>query len=314
VAVETLPQLLEALAAQIKRQDLFVVAAEPRRFHSLKTQLLEALGFPLCVHEGVAALQKKYPEDTLFPAGAVPFVTPEARYNGFAMRCGRQHMLVLPLRLDLLEGVAAKVAQYLHRAAGSRVIPMPQPASVEALLAQMGGYGSYEPISPEAIVPWAAVREHARENAPQIGRRARALLRQLESRDVACDLLLPHAWAGVADFLRACGGGAVKPVFLQGRQAADASTLIKRRMRAAGCAFCGMITEPVPGSHAVVALAGPGDYARMRRMDLHAGDNAATLAVELLTLLSEYRDARQVRAMQGARAGEAADAYAQIAM
>ena len=301
VAVDRLPQLLEALAAQIKQYDLFVVAAEPRQFHSLKTQLLEALGLPARVNESVAALQKRYPEDTMFPSGVVPFVTPEARYNGFAMRCGRQHMLVLPLRLDLLESMAAKLGQYLHRAAGSRVIPMPQAApSVETMLAQMGGYGNHAPISPEAIVPWAAMQQG--EAAYQASRRARELLRRLADRNIACDLLLPPAWAGVADFLRGCGGGVISPMFLPQRQAAghDASSLIKRRMRAAGCKFCGMVTPPaLDGSHTVVALAGPGQYARMRRMELHTGDNVADVTVELLTLLSEYRDARQARA--GAR-------------
>jgi len=299
VAVETLPQLLEALAAQIKQYDLFVVAAEPRQFHNLKTQLLEALGLPARVSESVAALQKKYPEDTLFPSGAVAFVTPDARYNGFAMRCGRQHMLVLPLRLDLLDSIAGKIAQYLHRAAGSRVIPMPQAArSVDALLAQMGASGTSAPISPESIVPWS----NPWEAVPQADRRAQALLQRLAGRGVACDLLLPPAWTAAADLLRGWGNGVINPVFLQEKQIAgsDASALIKRRMRAAGCEFCAMITAPAPdGSHAVVALAGPGAYARMRRMDLHAGDNAAALTIELLTLLSEYRDARQVRA--GAR-------------
>jgi len=303
VAVDRLPQLLEALAAQIKQYDLFVVAAEPRQFHSLKTQLLEALGLPGRVNESVAAIQKKHPEDTMFPSGAALFVTPDARYNGFAMRCGRQHMLVLPLRLDLLESVAPKVAQYLHRAAGSRVIPMPQAArSVEAMLAQMGGYGSHAPISPESIVPWSSLRQSPWEAAWQANRRAQELLQQLDGRGVACDLLLPPAWAGAADFLRACGGGVVNPVFLQERHVKgnDASSLIKRRMRAADCKFCGVITAPASdGSHAVVALAGPGEYARMRRMDLHTGDNVADVTVELLTLLSEYRDARQSRA--GAR-------------
>jgi len=300
VAMDTLPQLLEALAAQIKQYDLFVVAAEPRQFYNLKAQLLEALGLPARVSQSVAALQKKYPEDTMFPSGSVPFVTPEARYNGFAMRCGRQHMLVLPLRMDLLESVRPKLTQYLHRAAGSRVIPMPQAVrSVDALLAQMGGYSATcAPISPESIVPWS----RPRENSPHMSYRAQELLRRLAGRGIACDLLLPPAWAGAADFLRACGGGVVNPVFLDEKYIAgnDASSLIKRRMRTAGCTFCGMITPPsADGSHTLVALAGPGEYARMRRMELHTGDIAATLAVELLTLLNEYRGAKQARA--GAR-------------
>ncbi|MCL2299782.1 MAG: hypothetical protein FWC27_06510, partial [Firmicutes bacterium] len=35
VAMDALPQLLEALAAQIKQCDLFVVAAEPRQYYKL---------------------------------------------------------------------------------------------------------------------------------------------------------------------------------------------------------------------------------------------------------------------------------------
>ena len=158
VAAETLPQLLEALAAQIKHFDLFVVAAEPRWFHDMKAQLLEALGLPAQVREDIAALQRKYPEDTMFPSGASLFVTREARYNGFAMRCGRQHMLVLPLRMDLLESMETKIAQYLRSASGARVIPMHPARSVDALLTQMGGQYVNAPISPESIVPLALWR------------------------------------------------------------------------------------------------------------------------------------------------------------
>ena len=301
VAAEALPQLLEALAAQIKQCDLFVVAAEPSRYYSAKAQLLEALGLPVRVSPELAALQKKVPEDTMFPSGAVVFVSPDARYNGFAMRCGRQHMLVLPLRLDLLEAMEAKLALYLSRAAGSRVIPMPQAAhSVDNALARMDMNYTYAPISPESIVP---MRKNSWECGQQANRQVKELLRRLEDRDIACDLLLPPAWAGVSDFVCACAaGGVLNPVFLQEKQIRgnDASALIKRRMRAAGCGFCGMLTTPAPdGSHAVVALAGPGEYARMRRMDLHGKDDAAVLTVELLTLLSEYRDAAQVRAWRG---------------
>ena len=301
VAAETLPQLLEALAARIKQCDLFVVAAEPSRYYSAKTQLLEALGFPVRVSPELAALQKKFPEDTMFPSGAVVFVSPDARYNGFAMRCGRQHMLVLPLRLDLLKAMEAKIGLYLGRAAGSRVITMPQAAhSVDNALARMDVDYTYTPILPESIVP---LRKNSWEQGQQANRQVKELLRRLEDRDIACDLLLPPAWTCVSDFVRACAaGGVLNPVLLQEKQIRgnDASALIKRRMRASDCGFCGMFTIPAPdGSHALVALAGPGEYARMRRMDLHGKDDGAALTVELLTLLSEYRDAAQVRAWRG---------------
>ena len=210
VAVETLPQLLEALAAEIKQCDLFVVAAEPRQYYGLKTQLLEALGLPVRVSEGVAALQKKYPEDTMFPSGAVLFIPPEARYNGFAMRCGRQHMLVLPLRMDLLESLEAKITQYLHSAAGAKVVPMaPAPRSVDALLAQMSRYETMAPITPDAIIPLAprrapqAVREMPRaysdaDKRHSAGRRAR--------RAVAAGMAALIAGAGLFAGTRRLGG------------------------------------------------------------------------------------------------------------
>ncbi|MDR2686652.1 MAG: hypothetical protein LBB75_02790 [Oscillospiraceae bacterium] len=163
VAVGMLPLLLEALSARIKQCDLFVVAAEPRQYYSLKAQLLEALGLPVQVDQGVAALQRKYPEDTVFPAGSVVFTAPDARYNGFAMRCGRQHMLVLPLRMDLLESMEAKLTQYLRGAACVRVIPIaPAAETVDDVFARLSAYECMEPLTPESIVPMQPVPAPAR--------------------------------------------------------------------------------------------------------------------------------------------------------
>jgi hypothetical protein len=202
-------------------------------------------------------------------------------------------MLVLPLHMGLLAAMEPKIGLYLRRAADARVIPMRQAA-----------YGadvpySNIPISPDAIVP---IQENRREHGAQ--RQAEELLRRLEDSGISCDLLLPPAWAGAAKLIRG-HKGVLRPVLLQAKQLRgnDASALIKRRMRVSDCGFCGMLTPPAPdGSHAVVALAGPGEYARMRRMDLHGGDDAAALTVELLTLLSEYRDVSQVRTAYMAQA------------
>ena len=185
VAVGMLPLLLEALSARIKQCDLFVVAAEPRHYYNLKTQLLEALGLPVQVDQGVAALQRRYPEDTVFPAGAVVFPTPDARWNGFAMRCGRQHMLVLPLRMDLLESMESRLTQYLRGAAGARVIPIsPAASNIDDVFARLSACESMAPLTPENIVPLkpaAAPSRAVRETEPQadtrrIARRARRIL------------------------------------------------------------------------------------------------------------------------------------------
>ena len=315
VAVETQPQLLEALKAQIKRYDLFVVAAEPRQFHSLKAQLLEALGIPVGVNAEAAALQKKHPEDTLFPDGAVLFFTPEARYNGFAMRCGRQHMLVLPLALDLLEPLEEKLTLYLRSAAGGQAVPMrPNERSVDEMLAQMSACEYSAPLTPDAIVPMAASR-----SGQFMARRANEMLTRLAGRGVSCDLLLPPGWAGISSFIRSNGGNSqiINPVFLQERsmEGSDASEMISRRMRAAGCAFCGIMVPPAQDSaYATVAVAGPGEYAKVRRVSLGGGNDIPELTASLLAMLCEYRGAQQTRTVRGrARRAVAAGLAAMIA-
>lgn len=310
------PRLLEAIAAQITFHELFIVAAEPKQFHSMKTQLTGALDFPLYADESVAALQKRHPEDTMFPHGSVLFVTPDARYNGFAMRCGHQHMLVLPLRMDLLQALETKITQYIHRAAqtrtaGSRVIPIfpaaqsNQSVSVDEAFARLGGYTGGAPIVPESIVPL-----HSLPNADQhLLRQAREITAQLAARRIRSDLLLPQAWADVASFLSECGGGAVTPVFLKEKYAAtaqrDMSFLVAHRMRETGCGFCGMITPAAPNekrlgrSYASITAAGPDQFSRTRRIDLHPSENhAQLLALTYLQLLAEYRSAEEKRAMQ----------------
>lgn len=54
IFASTPPQLLDLLATNIEQCDLFVIAAEPQQFYSLKKQLLEALELPVRVNEGLA--------------------------------------------------------------------------------------------------------------------------------------------------------------------------------------------------------------------------------------------------------------------
>ena len=290
VTADTPPQLLKALAAGIKKCDLILVAAEPRQYLELKTQLLRALNLPMQADQGIAAVCAGHPEDARFPAGSVVFRSPDLRHNGFAMRCGRQHMLVLPLRIELLEAIEPKVAQYLRAASGGRVIPMaPVPGSVDDVFARLSVIGDTAPLTPSAIISSAA-QTTARDAGEYEVRRAGELLRRLAGRKVSCELLLPPVWAAAADFLKTCGGDAVHPVFLQEKHTdeLDAAALIAQRVRASGCRYCGMISPPAAdGSHAVVTLTGPDGIIRVRRVTLPGRGGVPMLAVELLAMLSE---------------------------
>ncbi|MCL2531979.1 MAG: hypothetical protein FWE40_07470 [Oscillospiraceae bacterium] len=123
VAALTAEALLENLATFLRRRDVFVIAAEPAQFNLLKGALLHALGYASHVRAHVLDMQlAPTPEDAAFPVGAKAFLSPDGLLNGFALHCGNQEIVVLPLCLDRLEQQRRQIYAYLTRDQGMQDI------------------------------------------------------------------------------------------------------------------------------------------------------------------------------------------------
>jgi len=110
MACETPETLLETLAGHLRRNQVFVLAAETEQFYALKDKLLAALGYAAYPRKHISAQSA---EDTMFPVGATVFESDE--FNGFALHCGKQDLIVLPLSHGLLMRQQEQVYAYARR-------------------------------------------------------------------------------------------------------------------------------------------------------------------------------------------------------
>ncbi|MCL2445332.1 MAG: hypothetical protein FWD06_00990 [Oscillospiraceae bacterium] len=133
VAALTAEALLENLATFLRRRDVFVIATEPAQFNALKRTLLHALGYTSHVRAHVLDTQlAPSPEDAAFPIGAKAFLSPDGLFNGFALHCGNQEIVMLPLCAQRLEQQRRQIYAYLTRNQHELqdIAPAPQDSSV----------------------------------------------------------------------------------------------------------------------------------------------------------------------------------------
>jgi len=154
IASQTADALLDQLSGCLRRRRVFIVAAEPAQFLALKAKLLKALGYAAHLRTHILQLQSEPSrEDAAFPVGSAVFLSGNAQLNGFALRCGKQDMIVLPLSLPLLQQQSGQIAEHFARRAqepGSSRLN----STIETMLRRLGHGGQHDvPIGPEAIVP-----------------------------------------------------------------------------------------------------------------------------------------------------------------
>ena len=320
IAVQAPEALLAVLGPHLHSTELFVIASEVEQFHALKAALLKGLGLH-CEQRGEILRQQAqpYPEDAAFPPGAVVFRTEDARYNGFALRCGSQDMLVLPLHTALLIELYPQVSDYLQGCVNAKVLPFPREAAqVEACMLGMGQRVMEDPapIEASAIAPihgcataiaspaltmaeseekdaaplpyYERKRMRLRKNEAAVARQViRACTRRLAARPETFTLLLPPAWSEAAPLL---GAGAFQPVVLAEEIASlgEALRLAQRYTRSGGSTYCEVITAPVPKGRrhlADVVLCGPSGHAQVQQVELQSGESPAQCAPEMAAAL-----------------------------
>jgi len=195
VAALTTEALLENLGVFLRRRDIFVIAAEPAQFHALKAHLLRGLGYAAHVRTHVLDLQLAPSlEDAAFPVGAKVFASPDGLYNGFALHCGNQDVVVLPLCLTRLEQQQRQLVEYLTQykkeaaLVAPQVVEMPPrrhrlravvAAGLTALIVLGGAVLTMRPIS--APVEYAVELPQAQSPAAQVAQ----VVAQAETGEVA---------------------------------------------------------------------------------------------------------------------------------
>jgi hypothetical protein len=138
VVSQTADALLDNLAGYLRRCHVFIITAEPTQFLALKAKLLKGLGCTPYVRSHVLAQQSQpCREDAAFPVGAQAFLSDDGLFNGFALHCGKQDMLFLPLDLALLEQQRGQVFDHFARRAQVESDAPICPASIVPLIDSM---------------------------------------------------------------------------------------------------------------------------------------------------------------------------------
>lgn len=313
--------LLDKLAVLLRRSNVFLIACELTQFLACKEQLLYALGYTSHAHAHILAMQQQpCPADADFPVGTTVFQGEGGRYNGFAMHCGKQELLFLPLDTALLTRQRPQIFDYLARRMQhlAKVSPLREDAQaviVEALLQKMGNGAAVHkgPIVPESIVPLAEpekkilpltplplyeidlIRARRMERAKAAAQLQKQLAR-LSRQEIRCSFLLSPVWEEIALLIgENCGNLRFQMELPAAADRVmspeDALRLSEHHVgRHGGC--CAVVTSPQGGKQgghqAVIALSGPFENAQVRIAALEDRDPAACapgLAAELLDLL-----------------------------
>jgi peptidoglycan hydrolase-like amidase len=245
-------QLLQALDQQLRHYDLFVLAVEPAQYHRAKAQLLEGLRFATRLREDIFGMQAvPCPEDAMFPPRAKVFLTESAVFNGFALQCGGQDMLMAPLNERLLAQMSEQICRYLRALTPLRVLhpgEFSTPSEMDVHLTRLGQLSTapVEPIDAASIVPLAPAKllvdepeldlpiDASMVSAPNewvesyvptqtyedplavATQSVRQILEMLSLQQAQFALLLPTQWREIADFVASLGGShRLHPVFLE---------------------------------------------------------------------------------------------------
>ena len=157
VVSPTADALLENLAALLRRSNVFIIAAEPAQYLKLKAKLIKGLGYASHVRSHILNHSKnttsEYPthEDAAFPIGAATFLSDGGQLNGFALHCGKQDILMLPLSLSLLKQQHEQIIEYFLR----RERNTDPSKNVEQMLNKLSHGAQFnDPIRPESLVPF----------------------------------------------------------------------------------------------------------------------------------------------------------------
>ena len=161
-------QLLDSLEQALPNYDVFVLAVHPDMFHELKAQLLLCLGFVCEERPDIVQLQAEpSAEDACYPPGAHVFLTQNACLNGFALHCGRQDLLMLPLDAGLLQQIDPQLQTHLDTLMPQDVQSAEDPliTNLDLQLMHLGDRyaASIAPIEPTSIIP---LDDAAAEEAP----------------------------------------------------------------------------------------------------------------------------------------------------
>jgi len=163
VISSTADALLETLSALLRRGNVFIIAAEPECYLELKSKLINGLGYTPHVRTHILSQpgfkepdQISY-DDAAFPVGAATFLSDNGGFNGFALHCGKQDILMLPLSLPLL--IQQQEQLFEHFSRRSRTA---QPSeTLEQMLNKLSQGTQYgDPICPESLVPYVPEPMH----------------------------------------------------------------------------------------------------------------------------------------------------------
>lgn len=101
-------ELLYKMSELLKTGDSVLLLAESEQFLSLKETLMRALALPVGIDEELSARLQKSGKDKQFanmPRGAKVFMTDDGVNSGFAVRAGKQIIILLPLDNERADGL-----------------------------------------------------------------------------------------------------------------------------------------------------------------------------------------------------------------
>jgi SpoIID/LytB domain protein len=113
---EDAKEMLGVLSKAFSHSKAVVVCAEPPHYLHLKKLLLRALSIESETSESIRSAIKEFVPDcsevtaeahSLMPKDATLFVSEDGLFSGFAVKSGKQHLIVLPLDLDRVDGILA---------------------------------------------------------------------------------------------------------------------------------------------------------------------------------------------------------------
>lgn len=117
-AFEEKRELLFKMSELLKSGDSVLLLAEPEQYLSLKETLMRALALPVGIDEELSARLQKSGKDKRFanmPRGAKVFMTEDGVNSGFAVRAGKQTIILLPLDGERVDGLlTAGACAYLE--------------------------------------------------------------------------------------------------------------------------------------------------------------------------------------------------------
>lgn len=110
--------LLFKMSDILKTGDSILILSEPEQYLSLKDTLMRALALPTAVDEELSARLHKLGKDKIhaeMPRGARVFMTEDGVNSGFALRAGKQTIILLPLDEERIDSLLSDGARsYLN--------------------------------------------------------------------------------------------------------------------------------------------------------------------------------------------------------